>query len=92
MAEKQEILKRTYDEQAKKVAETERAYESMVRQYGETSSEAKELETQLHNERAALYDVENQLAETEAPKSPACCRTSAIAAAMSSKPSPKLAL
>ena len=44
VAEKQEILKRTYDEQAKKVAETERAYESMVRQYGETSSEAKELE------------------------------------------------
>ena len=65
VAEKQEVLKRTYDEQAKKVAETERAYESMVRQYGETSSEAKELETQLHNERAALYDVENQLAETE---------------------------
>ena len=55
MAEKQEVLKRTYDEQAKKVAETERAYESMVRQYGETSSEAQELETQLHNERAALY-------------------------------------
>ncbi|MCM1439965.1 MAG: phage tail tape measure protein, partial [Roseburia sp.] len=65
VAEKQEILKRTYDEQAKKVAETERAYESMVRQYGETSSEAQELETQLHNERAALYDVENQLEETE---------------------------
>ena len=65
VAEKQEVLKRTYDEQAKKVAETERAYESMVRQYGETSSEAQELETQLHNERAALYDVENQLAETE---------------------------
>ena len=64
VAEKQEVLKRTYDEQAKKVAETERAYESMVRQYGETSSEAQELETQLHNERAALYDVENQLAET----------------------------
>ena len=64
MAEKQEVLKRVYDEQAKKVAETERAYESMVRQYGETSSGAKELETQLHSERAALYDVENQLAET----------------------------
>ena len=37
----------------------------MVRQYGETSSEAQELETQLHKERAALYDVENQLADTE---------------------------
>ena len=35
------------------MAETERAYESMVRQYGETSSEAQELETQLHNEKAA---------------------------------------
>ena len=65
VAEKQEILKKTYSEQAKKVEETERAYESMVRQYGETSSEAQELETQLHKERAALYDVENQLADTE---------------------------
>ena len=62
---KQSVLQRTYDEQAKKVAETERAYESMVRQYGETSSEAQDLETQLHKERAALYDVENQLADTE---------------------------
>ena len=64
VAEKQGILKKTYDEQAKKVEETKKAYETMARQYGKNSDEAKELETQLHKEKAALYDVESQIEAT----------------------------
>ena len=65
VAEKQRILKDTYEEQKKKVEETEKAYESIKKEYGENSQEAKELEAQLHRERAALYEVENQIEETE---------------------------
>lgn len=65
VAEKQEVLKKAYAEQAKKLEETKKAYESMKKEYGENSQEAKELETQLHKERAALYDVDNQVKETE---------------------------
>ncbi len=65
VTERQEILKKTYDEQARKVEETRKAYESIKKEYGENSQEAKELEAQLHREKAALYEVDNQIKETE---------------------------
>lgn len=65
VAERQRILRDTYDEQKKKLEETEKAYESIKEEYGENSQEARQLEEQLYKERAALYEVENQIAETE---------------------------
>ena len=46
---KQDVLKKTYDEQKKKVEETEKAYKAMVDAQGENSAGAKRMETALNN-------------------------------------------
>lgn len=81
-AEKQEILKKAYAEQAKKVEETEKAYKSISNEYGKTSKEAKELEEQLHKEKAALYEVDNQINETETSHSKFASTMGALGGAM----------
>ena len=82
VAEKQAVLKKAYAEQAKKVSETEKAYESIKRQYGENSQEAKELEEKLHKEKAALYEVDNQIKETEVSHSKFAATMGSLGGAM----------
>ena len=61
---KQDVLQRTYDEQAKKVKETEQALEKCRQATGENSEESKKLETQLNYQRAALVKTEQELNKT----------------------------
>lgn len=61
---KQSVLQRTYDEQAKKVKETEQALEKCRQATGENSEESKKLETQLNYQRTALVRTEQELNKT----------------------------
>ncbi|MDO4292158.1 MAG: hypothetical protein Q4C65_02895 [Eubacteriales bacterium] len=63
---KQEVLQKTYDEQAKKVKETEDALKKCRDATGENSEESKKLETQLNYNKAALANTENELEKTTA--------------------------
>ena len=51
---KQQVLQKTYEEQAKKVAATEKALEECRKATGENSEESKRLETQIKNQKTAL--------------------------------------
>ena len=61
---KQSVLQRTYDEQAKKVKETEQALEKCRQATGENSEESKKLEAQLNYQRTALVRTEQELKKT----------------------------
>ncbi len=61
---KQSVLQRTYDEQAKKVKETEQALEKCRQATGENSEESKKLEAQLNYQRTALVRTEQELNKT----------------------------
>ena len=61
---KQDVLQRTYDEQAKKVAETEKALKAMQDAQGENSEGAKRLETALNQQKTALANTKNALDDT----------------------------
>ena len=58
---KQDVLQRTYNEQAKKVAETEKALKAMKAAQGENSEGAKRLQTALNQQKAALANTKNAL-------------------------------
>ena len=62
---KQDVLQRTYDEQAKKVAETEKALKAMQAAQGENSEGAKRLETALNQQKTALANTKNALENTD---------------------------
>ncbi len=62
---KQDVLQKTYDEQAKKVAETEKALKAMQAAQGENSEGAKRLETALNKQKAELAGTKNALDATE---------------------------
>lgn len=62
---KQDVLQRTYDEQAKKVEETEKALKAMREAQGENSEGAKRLEMALNQQRTALANTRNSLADIE---------------------------
>ena len=62
---KQDVLQRTYDEQAKKVAETEKALKAMQAAQGENSEGAKRLETALNQQKTALANTKNALDDTD---------------------------
>lgn len=62
---KQDVLQRTYNEQAKKVAETEKALKAMKEAQGDNSEGARRLEIALNNQRTALANTRKALAETE---------------------------
>ena len=77
---KQDVLQRTYDEQAKKVAETEKALKAMQAAQGENSEGAKRLETALNQQKTALANTKNALENTdkaleEAEKAPTSSAT-----------------
>ena len=61
---KQTVLQKTYDEQAKKVKETEAALEKCRAATGENSEESKKLETQLNYQKTALVKTEQELGKT----------------------------
>lgn len=61
---KQSVLQRTYDEQEKKVRETEQALERCRQATGENSEESKRLETQLNHQKAALVRTGQELNRT----------------------------
>ena len=61
---KQTVLQKTYDEQAKKVKETEAALEKCRKATGDNSEESKKLETQLNYQKAALVKTEQELGKT----------------------------
>ena len=61
---KQAVLQKTYDEQAKKVKETEAALEKCRKATGDNSEESKKLETQLNYQKAALVKTEQELGKT----------------------------
>jgi len=61
---KQNVLQKTYDEQAKKVKETEVALERCRKATGDSSEESKKLETQLNYQKAALVKTEQELGKT----------------------------
>lgn len=61
---KQNVLKKTYDEQAKKVKETEEALEKCKKVTGDNSEESKKLETQLNYQKAALVKTGQELDKT----------------------------
>ena len=60
---KQDILQRTYDEQAKKVAETEKQLEKCRAAYGENSTQAQKYQKELNYQKAALQNTTNALRE-----------------------------
>lgn len=62
---KQDVLQRTYNEQAKKVAETEKALKAMQDAQGENSEGAKRLETALNQQKTALANTKNALEDTD---------------------------
>ena len=62
---KQDVLQRTYNEQAKRVAETEKALKAMRAAQGENSEGAKRLETALNNQKTALAKTKNELNDTD---------------------------
>ena len=62
---KQDVLQRTYTEQAKKVAETEKALKAMKEAQGENSEGAKRLETALNQQKTALANTKSALDNTE---------------------------
>ena len=62
---KQDILGRTYDEQAKRVRETEEALEKCKKATGENSAESKKLEATLNYQKIALVNTSNALKENE---------------------------
>lgn len=62
---KQDVLKRTYEEQAKKVEETEKALKAMKEAQGENSEGAKRLETALNQQKTALANTKNALDEID---------------------------
>ncbi|WP_099468323.1 phage tail tape measure protein [Konateibacter massiliensis] len=61
---KQGVLQKTYDEQAKKVKETEAALEKCKKATGDNSEASKKLETQLNYQKAALVKTEQELNKT----------------------------
>lgn len=61
---KQDVLQKTFDQQAKKVKETETALEKCRKATGENSEESKKLETQLNYQKAALVKTEQELKKT----------------------------
>ena len=61
---KQDVLQKTFDQQAKKVKETEAALEKCRKATGENSEESKKLETQLNYQKAALVKTEQELKKT----------------------------
>lgn len=61
---KQDVLQKTFDQQAKKVKETEAALEKCRKATGENSEESKKLETQLNYQKAALVETEQELKKT----------------------------
>lgn len=61
---KQDVLQKTFDQQAKKVKETEAALEKCRKATGENSEESKKLETQLNYQKAALAKTEQELKKT----------------------------
>ena len=61
---KQEVLQKTYREQAKRVKETEDALKKCKEATGENSEESKKLETQLNYNKAALANTKNELNKT----------------------------
>ena len=63
---KQTVLQKTYDEQAKKVKETEAALEKCRKATGDNSEASKKLETQLNYQKAALVKTEQELSKTAA--------------------------
>lgn len=63
---KQTILQKTYDEQAKKVKETEAALEKCKKATGDNSEASKKLETQLNYQKTALVKTEQELSKTAA--------------------------
>ena len=62
---KQDVLQRTYNEQVKKVAETEKALKAMQAAQGENSEGAKRLETALNQQKTALANTKNALEDTD---------------------------
>ena len=63
---KQTVLQKTYDEQTKKVKETEAALEKCRKATGDNSEASKKLETQLNYQKAALVKTEQELSKTAA--------------------------
>lgn len=61
---KQDVLQKTFDQQAKKVKETEAALEKCRKATGENSEESKKLETQLNYQKVALVKTEQELKKT----------------------------
>ena len=61
---KQTVLQKTYDEQAKKVKETEAALEKCRKATGDNSEASKKLETQLNYQKTALVKTEQELGKT----------------------------
>lgn len=61
---KQSVLQKTYDEQAKKVKETEAALEKCRKATGDNSEASKKLEAQLNYQKTALVKTEQELKKT----------------------------
>lgn len=62
---KQDILKKTFDEQKTKVAETEKAFNAMKTAQGENSEGAKRLETALNKAKAEMILTGNQVKDLD---------------------------
>ena len=62
---KQDILQRTYEEQAKKVAETEKQLERCRDIYGENSDAVLKYQKELNYQKTALQNTTNALKENE---------------------------
>ena len=61
---KQSVLQKTYDEQTKKVKETEAALEKCRKATGDNSEASKKLEAQLNYQKTALVKTEQELKKT----------------------------
>lgn len=58
---KQDVLKKVYDEQAKKVRETEEALKKCRDALGDNSEKSKRLETQLNYQKAAMIKTQQEI-------------------------------
>ncbi len=65
LGKKQQILAKIFNEQGIKLNETEEALRKCREENGEYSEEARKLETELNNQRAALLDAEAALRSVE---------------------------
>ena len=62
---KQDVLKRTFDEQAAKVKETEKALQSMKQAQGDNSEGSKRMETALNKAKAEMLSTGNQIKDLD---------------------------